>query len=169
VRLGRVHARARRVFVSSAVYAGTLGRIGGADAKCQTLAGSLGGSWKAWISDASNSPSGRFTHAAVAYRLVDGTLVAANWAALVNASATPLAHAIDLDEQGRPFTGTSEVWTATDTNGTAYLGSGCNNFNSADMTAAIVAVGVADGADFTWTNKYLQYCNRTEHLYCVEQ
>jgi hypothetical protein len=162
---------AQRVFVTSGVYDANLGGIGGADAKCQALvtAASLGGSWKAWISDASNSPSSRFTHATVGYRLLDGTLVASNWTALVGAATTSLAHAIDLDETAQPFNGgTSEVWTATNPDGTLNI-SACNNFNSGDAGAAIGAVGHADAVDFTWTNAYLQYCNRSVHLYCFEQ
>jgi hypothetical protein len=161
---------ARRVFVSSAVYLASLGGIGGADAKCQALAmnASLNGQWKAWISDTSNSPSSRFTHATVGYRLLDGTLVAANWTALAGAATTALAHPLDLDEKGHPFAGTSEAWTATNADGTLNA-SACGDFNTADAGAAYAAVGHADAVDGTWTDVFLQFCNRNLHLYCFEQ
>jgi hypothetical protein len=129
---------------------------------------SLSGQWKAWISDTSNSPSSRFTHATVGYRLLDGTLVAANWTALAGAATTPLAHPVDLDEKGHAFTGTSEAWTATNADGTLNA-SACGDFNTADAGAPYAAVGHADAVDGTWNNVFLQFCNRNLHLYCFEQ
>jgi hypothetical protein len=158
---------ARRVFVSSATYTGSLGGATGADAKCQSLAGAagLGGTWMAWVSDSSSSPSTRFTLSAAEYRLLDGTLVAAGWSALTSGS---LSAGIALDEHGQPFTGTSETWTATYFDGTLYA-SGCNDFKSGSHGATNVTVGIATETGVNWTDVYFQYCDRTDHLYCFEQ
>jgi hypothetical protein len=55
----------RLVFVSSGIYAATLGGLSGADATCNSLAASAGlpGTYKAWLSDSASSPSTRFTQA----------------------------------------------------------------------------------------------------------
>jgi len=158
---------AQRAFLSSATYTGNLGGHGGADATCQQLATAAGlaGTWMAWISDNASSPSARFHHASVAYRLIDGTVVAASWSALVSGS---LGHGIDLDERGHPPTGTTEVWTATNTDGT-LAGDGCSSFTSGSNAATTPAVGVADNTDATWTDVYLQFRDRSDHVYCFEQ
>src|SRR3989344_6490978 len=47
----------KRAFVTSATYHGNLGGLAGGDAECQSLANaaSLGGIWKAWLSDSSTN------------------------------------------------------------------------------------------------------------------
>jgi hypothetical protein len=158
---------AQRVFLSSTTYTGNLGGHAGADATCQQLAAAagLGGTWMAWISDSASCPSARFLHASNAYRLLDGTVVAASFSALVSGS---LGHGIDLDQGGHPPTGTTEVWTATNPDGT-LAGDGCSSFTSGNHAASTPAVGVADNTDATWTDVYLQFCDRSDHLYCFEQ
>jgi hypothetical protein len=173
---------ARRVFVSSAVYDGNLGGHAGADAKCQSLATAarLGGTWMAWVSDASSSPSQRFTKASVGYRLVSGTPVAANWAALTGGAS--LLAAIDLTETGASLATadkvTSRVWTATGPGGALDVAS-CTNFAS-NAASVIGEVGhctftgtapTPDGGQPTsWTAAYAKEpCNLTHHLYCFEQ
>jgi hypothetical protein len=158
---------AQRVFLSSSTYTGNLGGHAGADAFCQqraTTAG-LGGTWMAWISDSASSPSARFNHASDAYRLLDGTVVAASWSALVSGS---LGHGIDLDESGHAPTGTTEVWTATNPDGT-LAGDGCSSFTSGSHSATTPVVGVAGNTNATWTDVYLQFCDRSDHVYCFEQ
>src|SRR5262249_60032996 len=91
----------KRVFVSSGVPApsGKLGGVTAADTFCQTTADGkrLGGTWKAWISDTTSSPSTRFTQATVPYRLLDGSTIANNWMALVSGT---LQHSINIQEDG---------------------------------------------------------------------
>jgi hypothetical protein len=140
---------------------------------CQSIADSagLGGSWMAWISDSQSSPSVRFTPAQVAYRLVDGTTVAADWTALTSGT---LAHAIDHDEHAQPVIN-QEVWTATQSDGAHMTNMGlltasdCQDFawNANDMTTA--AVGFTSRVDPGWTGIYQQFCYRTARLYCFEQ
>jgi hypothetical protein len=159
---------ARRVFVSSATYTGNLGGYSGADGTCQHLASKagLGGAWMSWICDSTSCPADRFTPANDEYALLDGTVVAASYKGLVSGT---LLHGIDEDEHGQPVGGgTTETWTATNPDGT-FAGDGCYDFSSGSHGAPIVVVGVAGNTDATWTSVYLQYCDRTDHLYCVEQ
>lgn len=157
---------ARRVFVSSAAYTGALGGVAGADGQCQTLANaaSLGGTWRAWLSDSSSSPSTRFAHASVPYVRIDGTMVATDWAGLTSGS---LLASISVDEHGTVVAG-AEVWTATITDGSS-AGAGCNDFTSGSSAAPFAYVGLSDRTDSTWTGVYLQFCDRVVRLYCFEQ
>jgi hypothetical protein len=156
-----------RVFVSNATFTAGLGGYAGADMKCQSAAtaASLGGTWKAWVSDNGSSPSARFTQSSIGYRLLDGSVVAANWGALTGGGLT---HPIDLDETIKPFQGVSEVWTATQTNGTLSQ-DGCNSFTTTGYTDPFVFEGLADKTTAAWTSVYQQRCDRSAHLYCFEQ
>ena len=63
----------KRVFVTSTTYKGNLGGLAGADAKCQTRANaaSLGGTWKAWLSDSTTSAASRLTQSVSGYILLN--------------------------------------------------------------------------------------------------
>jgi hypothetical protein len=159
---------ARRVFVSASTFTGNLGGHAGADGTCQDTANAagLGGVWMAWISDFASSPSQRFNRANYEYALLDGTVVAGDWTVLTSGT---LAHGIDENEHGQAVGGgTTEVWTATRTNGSLFA-NGCNGFTSSSSHAPVVEVGVSGNTDSTWTEVYLQFCSRTDHLYCFEQ
>jgi hypothetical protein len=159
--------------VTHALYDGKLGGYAGADATCQSLAGavSLGGTWKAWVADGTSSPSKRFTQATVAYRLLDGTLVAANYAALT--SGNNLSHAIDLDETGVSHAGdtvnTSKTWTGANHNGNLDVAS-CTNFTS-NAASSVGEVGECNNAGGGhWSQAVTnEPCNAMHHLYCFEQ
>jgi hypothetical protein len=103
------------VFVSSAKFTGNLGGVAGADAKCQQLAEAAGlpGTYKAWLSDGTSSPSTTFTRWNGPYLLVDGTEVASNWEGL-----TEQFHLapISITETGQDV-GESFVWTNTSASG----------------------------------------------------
>ena len=89
------------VFLSSAVYDGAMGGLDGADAKCQALAAAAGlpGTFRAWLSDSTGSPSTRFTQSTLRYVRVDGVKVADDWADLTD--ATKLLYApINVTENG---------------------------------------------------------------------
>lgn len=157
----------RRVFVSSAAFTADLGGPLGADAQCQNLAkgAQLGGKWKAWISSSTSSPSTRFTKSTVAYRLLNGTLVARDWSELTSGA---LSHGIDRDENGT-LTPNAEVWTGTTTAGTS-AGDGCFGFTSASDEGPPVTQGTTAHKNGKWTDVYLQHCDRTNpRIYCFEQ
>jgi hypothetical protein len=159
---------AHRVFITSTGSTAKLGGVDGADAKCQSLADAvhLGGTWRAWLSTGSSSkPNSRFTMATKPYRLLDGTLVANNYADLTSGS---IRAKIQIDETGKNV-GNPEVWTGTATNGNGAT-TGCGGFNDDSDAAAPATVGVADQQNGAWTNLYEQFCNRTtQRLYCFEQ
>ena len=51
----------KRAFVTSQLYNGNMGGLAGADARCQGLADAVGlpGTYRAWLSSATESPSTR--------------------------------------------------------------------------------------------------------------
>jgi hypothetical protein len=162
----------KRVFVSlsSPAPAGKLGGVAAVDTFCQTAANAkaLGGTWRAWISDTTTSPSTRFTRASVPYRLLDGSTIAANWTGLTSGT---LQHAINVHEDGTPVAPAQvyEVWTGTRTNGT-YSGNACANWTNDTNVAPTGDVGVTSVANAGWTNIYQQFCDRTTiRVYCFEQ
>ena len=82
------------------------------------LAAAVGieGTFKAWISDGlGNSPNTTSEQATIPYALLDGTIIANNYADLTDGT---LQHWIDMDENGTPVTG-SKIWTGTLEDGSA--------------------------------------------------
>lgn len=111
-------------FVTSALYDGALGGLSGADQLCMNHAalGCLPGTYMAWLSTATESPSTRFTQDNVPYRRVDGTIIANSYADLTDgALTTPL----NLDEVGNAGPTANIMgcdpdlsWSGTDIDGT---------------------------------------------------
>jgi hypothetical protein len=149
---------AKRVFTTSLEYDGNLGGLAGADAKCQAraVAAALPGTYKAWLSDAAATPDTRFAKATIPYRLVDGTLVANNYADLTDGT---LAAPINKTEAGlapptSDFCGPAKVmvWTSTSVAGLLLAPNGtCTNWTS-------TATGGAQWGDASmttggWTNQ----------------
>jgi hypothetical protein len=178
------------VFVSSGVYSGNLGGLDGADAKCQALAdaANLGGTYRAWLSDATGSPATRFTRPAEDYVLTNSTTVFAHgWAGLTGGPALSL---LNLTEVGGPppsigsqnrcagLAGGSATWGSTTSDGTASpdVPEGlhtCENWTSASAPAAS-AVGFGDptGVSGTWTGFCStgdDVCTMVAALNCFEQ
>ncbi len=157
----------RRVFVSSITFVGgALGGLTGADDECQAMADAedLGGTWLAWLSDSTGSPSTRFVQSSLPYVRIDGQQVAADWADLTDGA---LDNAIDVDQSGATIDpeGNVMVWTGTSPDGTQYAGN-CNLW--ADMATGGFW-GVATASDTMWSAGSGQACSNEAHLYCFEQ
>jgi hypothetical protein len=165
----------KTVFVSSMMYeGGMLGGLEGADAKCQDLAiaASLPGTYRAWLSDSTGSPSTRFTRPSGPYRLVDGSVVANDWMAL---TTSVLRHAIDLTESGA----TAPMTTAcnhsppvafTDTNnGGSIVNAGFSCGDWSDPNGLNPAFGMVQDQT-AWTSGCGGgRCSELALLYCFEQ
>ena len=158
------------VFVTSTTHDGNLGGLSGADAICNTraAAGGLPGTYMAWLSDSTASPSTRFTHSLVPYVLPgNGSVVANDWADLTDGT---LAASIINTEFGSPLLGDEgRVWTGTNADGT-YAGafSDCSGW-----TTVIAASGVYGFATNTLSWSFYgtpDFCSDgTPHLYCFQQ
>lgn len=163
---------AKRVFASSTTYNGNLGGLTGADTKCQTLADSvsLGGTWKAWLSNTTTSAASRLTQSADPYVLVDNTTkIADNWTTLTDGA---LDHAINLTQAGQSVATGSRVWTNTRLGGTIFTSTSsdvCTNWTSA-LSSRDGRTGIS--SSFTnddWTNASYNNCSNNRRLYCFEQ
>ena len=159
----------RHVFVTSTTYNGNLGGLSGADAKCRTAANSSSsivenGTYLAWISDGSGSPSTRFTQSPGPYALPDGTIIAANYSDLTDGA---LAASIDQTEAGDTLPH-SEVWTNTRTNGrllSISLNCGAWRFFGSQRGGN----GFTSIAGPGWTAGSRRVCSQSLRLYCVQQ
>ncbi|HET7095689.1 MAG TPA: hypothetical protein VFI22_19510 [Thermomicrobiales bacterium] len=142
----------------------------GADAKCQGLVEAAGvpGTHKAWLADQYGSPAAGFARSATPYQLVDGTIVANDWADLTSGN---LRHAIDRDESGGPQQ-TSHVWSNADTAGQPIAPGNtfgdCLNWSFNDDTYEGLA-GHSSATDDKWTEGDVGGCFGSLRLYCFQQ
>ena len=171
----------KRIFVTSQRYIAQLGGLSSADIRCQTLANlaSLGGTFKAWLSDDTTSAASRMAQSSGPYVRVDNVLLAASFTELVT---TGPRQAIFLTERctqppasdgGGPCPSAPYlVWTGTAADGSATPGSTCSGWTSSSGPG--VRAGSAAPSDIAnWST----FCNGTGSgvcsgdalLYCVEQ
>jgi cysteine-rich repeat protein len=163
----------RFVFVTSTLHTGELGGLAGADAICneRAAAGGLTGTYMAWLSDDTGSPSTRMVQSLVPYVLPDLSVVAGSWKDLTDAT---LGKPINMTEFKLPpppnnGCGPSAVWTNTNFNG---LQSG-SQFNCANWTGGNgkSAFGRYNGVDSSWTGACAGNVCKSgmAALYCVQQ
>ncbi len=161
----------RRVFVTAGTYNGNLGGLSGADAKCQTAAdtASLGGTWKAWLSDGTASAASRLTHGEGPYRRINHPGIGGKWTDLTDGTIG----AINIEHNGPPVVSGFNVWT-----GTNYMGSvidaanrTCVNWTSSagGWIAKYGYYGQSNQTGTGWTQTNYFSCNNGARLYCFEQ
>lgn len=165
----------RTVFVSSTVFAATA--LSNADNLCNDLAKKAGltGVYRAWLSDEKRSPAATFEPSKVPYVLVDGRIVANDWAEL---SAGKLGAPISVTERaGKPpvSTGTcaeETVWTNTLLGGSsAGSATSCGNWSGGGEQALFGAYTKVEEA-FTNACTYAGrgVCSLARApIYCFEQ
>ena len=162
-------------FVSSAKFEGNLlpsqNNLDGlalADAHCQALAAKAGlpGSYKAWLSDATQGPSSRFglpPSYPGRFVLPSGATLATGWQDLTDGVLdTPLS----VDELGNNVS-SSTVWTNTLPSGTPASPDHCMNWSSSDGTFK-GRIGLTQFADAAWTHFDLTQCANSARLYCFQ-
>jgi hypothetical protein len=95
---------------------------------------------------------------------LDGAIVAENWDALLGlVNFMP----IDRIEYG-VLASRQEVWTGTSSAGAPISGGTCSNLTNG--VSGIARTGNSSATNYTWTNSYNQFCDRTNvRLYCFEQ
>ncbi len=159
----------KRVFKTSTVYNGNLGGLSGADQKCQgrANAASLGGAWKAWLSDGTSSASQRLNHFTGPYTLLDGIGVADNWTDLTDGS---LDRNINMTEFKVIDSNLSSVWTGTDISGNS-TDKNCANWTVNFGWPYYGGVGSGNSTLSYWTKGLSDFeCSSSfMSLYCFEQ
>jgi hypothetical protein len=161
----------RTVFATSTTHAGDFGGLAVADGICQAraAAAALPGSYKAWLSTSTESPSTRFTKLAGPYRLVTGTQIADNWADLTDGS---LDAPINRDESGAAVAGLA--WTGTMPNGTSSPGPAdfvnCDGWTSTGVGLGNFGqTGNTTASNTFWTATGGWSCFDSLRLYCFQQ
>jgi hypothetical protein len=158
-----------RVFVTSTTHNGNLGGLTGADDICQVRASAAGlpGTYKAWLSDNTSTPSTRFVQSTGPYRRIDGVIVADNYADLTDGS---LDAAINVTEIGATISADVETWTSTKFDGTRAASGNCDQWTSPLSGIFTATFGSATTSNTTWTEKDLtSTCNEPRRLYCFQQ
>jgi hypothetical protein len=157
----------KRVFITSTTYNGAFGTLAMADGYCasQAAAGSLGGAWKAWLSDTVTDVSARVTDVSPWYLIDRMTVIFNQYPGAANFPAV----GITMTESGVNI-GNVSVWTGTDNNNvkTASL---CIS-GTAWNTSSGVPLGTGGFSNFTtfgWTDNQSFTCSSLLHLYCFEQ
>jgi hypothetical protein len=159
-----ITATSKRVFHTTGTLAGNFGGHTAADNLCQTEATSagFGGTWYAWISTSTESASAHLAHASVPYKMVDGTLIAADWLALVTSG---VAHDITLTATGAPASGA--VWTGTDASGNPATGDMCADWSTTSSSSYGEVGCITTSA---WTSCVAGLCSGgAAGVYCFEQ
>ena len=158
------------VFISSEVYQGfKLGGLYGADQRCRSLAAKAGllrpETYRAWLSTATTAAGDRLSHSGGRYTLVNGLVVAQDWASLTSGS---LLNTITADE-GSQYQDT-RVWTGTLADGQPAVGSEfCENWG--DNYSGFLVYGGAGrslAADAGWSFFADSGCGAEYRLYCFE-
>lgn len=150
----------KRVFVTSASFAGDLGGPAGGDAKCASAAAAagLGGAFRAWLSDATTDALDRITHPGPWF-LVDTTSRVFNSKAdLVSQPMVPII----VTETGASLSFGVAVWTGTENDGTTSTAT-CGNWASTSGTGRIGQVSTN-----AWTSAAFNNCTTPNRLYCFE-
>lgn len=156
----------RTLFVTSGSYPGSFGDILQADATCQTLANTAGlsGTFQAWLSDSTQSPSTRSTQAGQPYRDAVGGVVANDWADLTDGV---LSKPINLNETGA-FVSGSLVWTNTAPDGTVDGSEHCADWSDG-TSGSSGGYGSSSSPNSNWTDLSTTTCDVLRRLYCIQQ
>ena len=175
---GDCKSRERLVFVTSIDFKGDLATdpvdnpnaltgLTLADYRCQTLAtkAALPGTYKAWLSTDTESPSTRFdTTFTGLYRLptADFPTIAEGWTALTSGTLT---HPINADETGKLTE--ENVFTNTRTDGAWASVDDCGHWSGKGDTPT--TIGKSSATDSTWTKIMATgLCSDGRRLYCFQ-
>ena len=167
------HPRTRIVFASDRGYQGDLGGLAGADGLCNDMAAEGGlpsGDYRAWMSDATDSPSTRFTHDGGPFQLPDGGIVAQDWADLVDGE---LNDAIAVNFWGGFVDVAAFVWTNTNWRGEIVSTSpeeNCSSWTSSDQEQMGAAGRMHwGGENWTYAGTGVSCADEEQYIYCFQQ
>ncbi len=158
-------ATTRLVFVTDTTQQADFGGLMGADALCTAQASTAGleGEFKAWLSTIETPVVDRLARSEVPYVLVDGTVIANDWADLVDGS---IQAPIDRDARGVSRGG--DVWTGTLPTGAAFADGDCEGFTTNDGQLRGLC-GSTRRTNTEWTAAATPDCAVALRLFCIEQ
>jgi hypothetical protein len=157
----------RVAFVTASVYVPMTGftSVADADAVCTKIALSKGRArpFKAWLSDATTSPTLRFVHGKSSYRSMTGALIANDFTDLTSGT---LRNPIEVDENGT-VAASGPAWTSTTAMGALVGATHCSGWTTSAGFGIVGDVAAKTG-DWSYTGTPLA-CTEAAHLYCFEQ
>jgi len=162
-------ARDLIVFISSETYQGfNLGGLYGADQRCRSLAAKAGllrpEAFRAWLSTPTMSAADRLVHSRGRYTLVNGLVIANDWASLTSGS---LLNTITADENSQSQD--TRVWTGTLADGQPAVGSEfCGDWDDDSGLLIFGGAGRSLAADSGWSFFAQDGCDAEYRLYCFE-
>jgi cysteine-rich repeat protein len=162
-------ARDSIVFISSETYRGyELGGLDGADQRCRSLAAKAGllrpETFRAWLSTQGVPAADRITHSSGRYTLVNGLVIAQDWASLTSGA---LNTTITVDENSQ--TQDSRAWTGTLADGKPALGSEfCSDWDDDSGLIFYGGAGRSLATDSGWSFYSHDECGGLNRLYCFE-
>ena len=163
-------AKDLRVFASSQVFAGwKIGSLYLADQRCRMMAAIAGlpnfATYRAWLSDSSESAAQRIFHSPGRYILVNGLVVAGDWDELTSGK---LQNPINVTESSQTNQ-YSRAWTGTLPNGEAAVGTTfCADWTD-DSNKQLGGSGITSQIDGLWSFFEQNGCGSESGLYCFEQ
>jgi len=154
------------VFIIESEYKPDFGSLSAADAICQSEADAYyqPGTYKAWLSDSSASPTTRFDHNSpdLPYLNPGCGVIASDWTDL---TSLPLNTAIKCTLGGEIWE--HAVWTGTEFDGT-WGTNDCDGWTSA-LDSNVGQIGDAYYSDYHWTEAGTLTCDSWATLYCFQQ
>jgi len=162
-------ARDSIIFISSETYQGyNLGGLYGADQRCRSLAAKAGllrpETFRAWLSTPTMSAADRLSHSRGRYTLVNGLVIANDWASLTSGS---LLNTITADENSQSQD--TRVWTGTLADGQPAVGSEfCGDWDDDSGLLLFGGAGRSLAADSGWSFFDQSECGSQYRLYCFE-
>lgn len=157
------------VFGLGSFQNGNLGGAAGADSLCQADKGSLPGTFRAWVSDSSSSPSTRFENWGLIrhYEDVNGNRIASNVTTSMP-STLEYSGGIEAQASGGIYSALHRVYSQTNIDGTLLYGSnGCNSFTS-NSTGINSRMGRARTNTSGWYDNTTSNCSSNGVIYCFQ-
>lgn len=150
-----------RIFRTAASYNGNMGGLAGADALCQTAAGTAGysGTWKALLSSSTVNAKDRVTLVYPILRASDGIVVSSTnlWGGSLNAAIEPNG-------------GTYDTFTATVSNGVKVGNTYCDDWTNGSGGYGSESTANSYSTTAGWINSGVNTnCGSVRSIYCVSQ
>ena len=160
----------KTVFVTNASFKGDLGRLTGADEKCQTEADDPAsivpsGTYLAWLSDGIDSPVTRFARPSGPYVLPDGTMIAEDFTDLTDGS---ILQFLNMTPDGKTL-GRQNFWSGTKADGTTgqYFMT-CDGWTRSAGNF-LGGNGNTGMNSFLWSQRARERCGQSARLACFQQ
>lgn len=156
------------VFATSTLHTGALGGLTGADSICQTRAAagsvtsSLSGTWRAILSDSTNSAASRLNFSSIPIKNTGGETVVSSASSLWSGS---IENQIRYDENGSEVVSQVNTWSATESDGS---GNGVDCLDWTDGGGEYGSRGLTTEVNYRWIDAGIAwFCVSDLHLYCI--